>query len=187
MRALSAFFIDIIETVVIAIFIFVVVYFFLLQPHQVRGESMMPTFTDGEYILTDKLSYRFHNPERGDVIVFRSPQNESIDFIKRIIGLPGERVEVIGGKVEVINGNFPQGLTLNETYIAGDPTKPGSQIKEGEPYTVPADEYFVMGDNRARSSDSREFGAIKKSSIIGRAWIRYWPLPSLSFVPQVQY
>src|SRR5581483_7855648 len=97
MRALAAFFMDIIETVVIAIAIFITVYLFLLQPHQVRGESMEPTFQDGQYILTDKLSYRFHDPERGDVIVFKSPQNESIDFIKRVVGLPGEKVKLVGG------------------------------------------------------------------------------------------
>src|SRR5438105_12984577 len=98
LRVLTAFFIDIIETVVIAVAIFITVYLFLLQPHQVRGESMQPTFQDGEYILTDKLSYRFHEPERGDVIVFKAPQNQAVDFIKRIIGLPGEKVKVAGGK-----------------------------------------------------------------------------------------
>ncbi|HET7713340.1 MAG TPA: signal peptidase I [Patescibacteria group bacterium] len=186
-RVLTAFFVDIIETVVIAIFIFVVVYMFLLQPHQVRGESMLPTFEDSQYILTDKLSYRFGIPQRGDVIVFKSPQNGAVDFIKRVIGLPGEKVKLSAGRVVIINSQFPEGLTLNETYTNGAPTKPDAKLAEGEEYLVPPEHYFVMGDNRNHSSDSRSFGAIKKESIIGRAWIRYWPLPNLSFVPQVQY
>ena len=187
MRALAAFFMDIIETVVIAIAIFITVYLFLLQPHQVRGESMEPTFQDGQYILTDKLSYRFHDPERGDVIVFKSPQNESIDFIKRVVGLPGEKVKLVGGRVVVINTSHPDGLTLNETYTNGAPTMPGTLLKEGDEYLVPSGQYFVFGDNRNHSSDSREFGAINKTSIIGRAWIRYWPIPAMTFIPGVQY
>src|SRR3972149_8428900 len=91
--------IDVVETVVVAAAIFVVVYLFLLQPHQVRGASMKPNFHDGEYILTDKISYRFGEPKRGDVIIFTSPTDQDVDFIKRIIGLPGERVKIAGGKV----------------------------------------------------------------------------------------
>lgn len=187
MRALAAFFMDIIETVVIAIAIFITVYLFLLQPHQVRGESMEPTFQDGQYILTDKLSYRFHDPERGDVIVFKDPQNQAIDFIKRIIGLPGEKVKLVGGRVVIINTKYPGSLTLNETYTNGAPTLPGSQIKDGDEYLIPPGNYFVFGDNRDHSSDSREFGVISRDLIIGRAWLRYWPLPNASFIPGVQY
>lgn len=187
LRAIAAFFIDIIETVVIAIAIFLVVYLFLLQPHQVRGESMQPTFEDGQYILTDKFTYRFQVPQRGDVIVFKSPQNNSVDFIKRIIGLSGEKVKLVNGRVVIINSQFPEGLTLNETYTNQAPTRPGTQLKEGDEFLVPPGSYFVLGDNRNHSSDSREFGAVSKDLIIGRAWVRYWPLPQLTFVPQVQY
>lgn len=187
MRALTAFFIDIIETVVIAVAIFITVYLFLLQPHQVKGESMVPTFHPDEYILTDKLSYRFHEPERGDVIVFRAPQNQAIDFIKRIIGLPGEKVKLSGGKIIIINAKNPSGLSLNEPYTKGEPTREGTTLKEGQELTVPAGEFFVLGDNRTHSSDSREFGTVSKSLIIGRAWLRYWPPPQISFVQQVQY
>jgi signal peptidase I len=176
-----------VETVVIAIAIFFAVYLFLLQPHQVRGESMEPTFQDAQYILTDKFSYRLHAPERGDVVVFKSPQNQSIDFIKRIVGLPGEKVKLVDGKVIVISDKYSAGLTLNETYTNGAPTRPGSQLKEGEEFVVPPNSYFVFGDNRNHSSDSREFGAVGRDLIIGRAWLRYWPLSNLSFIPQVQY
>lgn len=187
LRALASFLIDILETVVIAIAIFFAVYLFLLQPHQVRGESMEPTFHDGQYILTDKFSYRFREPERGDIIVFKSPQNQAIDFIKRIIGLPGEKVKLVDGKVIIVSGKFPNGLTLNETYTNGAPTRPGNQLKDGEEFLIPPDSFFVLGDNRNHSSDSREFGAVNKNLIIGRAWLRYWPISELSFIPQVQY
>lgn len=186
-RVLGAFFVDIIETVVIAIFIFVVVYMFLLQPHQVRGESMLPTFENSQYILTDKLSYRFSPPQRGDVVVFKSPQDGSFDYIKRIIGLSGEKVKLSAGKVIIINSDYSGGQTLNESYTNGAPTAPGVKLGEGEEYLIPPDHFFVLGDNRSQSTDSRVFGAIKKESIIGRAWVRYWPLPKLSFVQQVQY
>lgn len=187
LRAIAAFFIDIIETVVIAIAIFVAVYLFLLQPHQVIGDSMQPNFESFQYILTDKLSYRFGNPARGDVVVFKAPQDQGKDLIKRVIALPGEKVKLSGGKVIIFNSQYPDGLTLNETYISGAPTVAGSAVKEGEVYEIPAGKFFVMGDNRSHSSDSREFGAIEKVLIVGRAWIRYWPLPALSFIPQVQY
>ena len=143
-----AFLMDIIETVVIAIAIFITVYLFLLQPHQVRGESMQPTFQDGQYILTDKLSYRFHEPERGDVIVFKSPPNQAVDFIKRIIGMPGEKVKLVGGRVVITSDKFPGGLTLNETYTNGAPTQPESLLKDGDELSIPAHSYFVLGVNR---------------------------------------
>lgn len=187
LRALASFLVDIVETVVIAIAIFFAVYLFLLQPHQVRGESMEPTFHDGEYILTDKFSYRFREPERGDIIVFKSPQNQAIDFIKRIIALPGEKIKLVDGKVVIISDKYPSGLTLNETYTNGAPTRPGNQLKEGEEVVVPPSSFFVLGDNRNHSSDSREFGSVNKNLIVGRAWLRYWPLPQLAFIPQVQY
>lgn len=187
LRAIAAFFVDIIETVIIAIAIFVAVYLFLLQPHQVIGESMEPSFESYQYILTDKISYRLHDPERGDVVIFKAPQGQGKDLIKRIVGLPGEKIRLSGGKIIIFNAKYPQGLTLNETYTNGGPTLPEGAIKENGDYAIAADKFFTMGDNRSHSSDSREFGAIDKSLIIGRAWIRYWPLPAVSFIPQVQY
>lgn len=153
---------EIFQTALISLGIFLFVYIFLVQPHRVKGESMIPNFQDGELLLTEKVSYRFGEPQRGDVVVFEAPVGRQVDFIKRIIGLPGDRVEIRGGSVTV------NGVKLTETYIstitAGD-----EDIKLGE------DEYLVLGDNRPASSDSRVFGSIKRSSIRGRVWFVYWP------------
>src|SRR4030066_1102508 len=108
--------VDIVETVVVAAAIFVVVYLFLLQPHQVKGASMKPNFHDGEYILTDKISYRFGNPNRGDVIIFKSPTDPDVDFIKRIVGLPGEKIKISDGKIVITNDQNKNGFTLTEPY-----------------------------------------------------------------------
>ncbi|MBI3384620.1 signal peptidase I [Candidatus Gottesmanbacteria bacterium] len=181
-KRIGAFFLDAIETVVIALAIFVVIYLFLIQPHQVKGSSMYPNFIDGEYILTDKISYRLHLPQRGDVIVFKAPKDHEIDFIKRIIGLPGEVVKVSGGFVYI---NEKQ---LSEVYLPKDyVTKPGSFLTLDQNAIVAPDEYFVLGDNRSHSSDSREWGFVKKEEIIGKAWFRYWPVSQLGFVPKVKY
>jgi len=183
LKRVGTFFLDIIETIVIALAIFVVVYLFLVQPHQVKGLSMFPRFNDAEYILTNKVSYRLHTPQRGDVVVFKSPQNPEVDFIKRIIGLPGEKIKVMNGKIYI------NGVSLDESvYLPNDfVTNAGAFAKEGQEITVPSEEYFCVGDNRNHSSDSREWGFVPVKDIVGKAWLRYWPLNRLGFVPHERY
>ncbi|MDP2632378.1 MAG: signal peptidase I [Candidatus Curtissbacteria bacterium] len=154
---------EVLQTILISLAIFLFVYVFLIQPHRVKGESMMPNFYDGELLLTEKVTYRLYKPERGDVIVFRAPNSKNVDFIKRVIGLPGEAIRIENGSV------FINGEKLREPYE--------TQLTGGtEEITLGTEEYFVLGDNRNASSDSRSFGSIKKDSIRGRTWIVYWPL-----------
>jgi len=173
-------FMDFLETITVAASIFIVVYLFLVQPHEVRGSSMEPSFFNKEYILTDKFSYRLSNPERGDVIIFQAPTKDNVDFIKRVIGLPEERVKIQNGKV-YINDN-----AIKENYL-NDPTSYGAFMKENKEIILNENEYFVMGDNRPASSDSRDFGPIKKNSIKGKARIIYWPFTKAGIIEGVQY
>jgi signal peptidase I len=186
-RSIGSFFLDIIETVVIALSIFLVVYLFLLQPHQVNGQSMVPNFQDGEYVLTDKISYRLGKPQRGDVIVFHAPtaancpKGTGCDFIKRVIGLPGDRVEVKDNALWVNN------VKLDEPYIPSTfEILPGNYTK-GKIVTLGADEYSVSGDNRPYSSDSRAWGPITSKEIVGRAFFRYWPPEAAGWVSHFRY
>lgn len=181
-RTISHFFFDTVETLVVALSIFVVVYLFIAQPHEVKGSSMEPNFHNNEYILTDKISYKFRKPERGDVIIFKAPTNPDLDYIKRVIGLPGDRVKVQNGYVYV------NGLQLSEPYLK-DKTflSPSNILKDGVEITVPPGFYFAMGDNRPNSSDSREFGPINGNSIVGRALFRYWPISEMGLVPHMSY
>ena len=179
--------VDIIETIVVAAAIFVVVYLFLLQPHQVRGASMEPNLRDGEYILTDKISYRFNEPKRGDVIIFKAPTNPDVDFIKRIVALPGEKVEIKNNTIIIFNSEHPKGFTLSEPYEIMEPIAGGSYLREGKVVEVPENNYFVFGDNRTHSFDSREWGPLSKEAIIGKAWIRYWPLSKLSIIKRLNF
>lgn len=181
-RRFGALLFEILETIVVAMAIFVVLYYFLVQPHQVTGNSMLPTFKDKDYILTDKVRYRFSQPQRGDIVVFKSPNNPSKDFIKRIIALPRERVEINQGYV-YINGEV-----LYEAYLPANFRTTGKDFfPDGEEVIVPLSEYFVLGDNRSHSSDSREFGTISKEAIIGRAWLRYWPLNKFTLISSTVY
>lgn len=180
-------FLDIIETVVIALSIFLVVYLFFMQPHQVNGQSMVPNFQSGEYVLTDKISYRVGVPERGHVVVFHAPEaahcpkGTGCDFIKRVLAVPGETVEVRNNSV-IVNG-----VALNEVYIPDDfETLPGAYTK-GTTTTLGPDEYFVSGDNRPYSSDSRAWGPIRKSMIVGRAFFRYWPPDVMGAINSIDY
>jgi len=181
LRSLWLFFLDFLETIVVSLAIFAVVYIFLFQPHQVDGQSMMPNFQNGEYILTDKISYRLHTPNRGDVVVFHSPQDERVDFIKRILAVPGDTIKVSGGYV------YLNGITLQEDYI-NDPgaVLSGRFLREGAEIEVPLGQYFVMGDNRNHSSDSREWGFVTTAQIVGRAFFRYWPIPQFGLVPTAE-
>jgi len=154
---------EIAQTLLISFGIFLFVYIFLVQPHRVKGESMFPTYNDGELLLTEKVSYRFSKPKRGDVIVFEAPVGHNIDFIKRIIGLPGETVSIQEGSV------FVNGKRLEENNLKVE--TPGDEVR-----TLGPGEYFVMGDNRPASSDSRVFGPIATDKIQGRVFFVYWPL-----------
>lgn len=175
---LGVFLLDILQTVLLAVAIFMLAYLFLTQPHKVDGHSMDPNFHDGEYLLSNKLSYRTGEPKRGDVIVFNAPQDRSKDYIKRIIALPGESVMVKDGKVYVNN------QLLKESYIPEKLTVPGAFLSDGREYRAVKEEYIVFGDNRSHSSDSRSWGPIKKRDIIGRAWFVYWPPGLVGIIPR---
>ena len=175
---LSAHLVDFIQTLVVFAAIGTAIYLFVAQPHKVSGSSMFPNFHDGDYIITDKITYRFSQPQLGDVVVFKNPRDESQDFIKRVIGKVGDRVKVESGKV------YLNDTPLNESYLANDiTTPPQAFLEEGKEVLVPADSYLVLGDNRPRSSDSREWGFISKQEIIGKVFLRYWPKDAIGLYP----
>ncbi len=183
-RRLGTFFLDIIQIIVFAVSIFLFVYLLILQPHKIDGQSMETNFHNGEYILTQKVTYYFNSPKRGDVIVFKAPPDGHNEYIKRIIGLPGDNVMISNCKVYV-NGN-----ELKETYLQPNLcTSAGTLATEGKQLTVPVNNYFVMGDNRPHSLDSRfeQVGFIGKDKFTGKAWIVYWPVKNAGAVKAVNY
>lgn len=165
---------ELIETLILTLVIFLLIRF-AVQNFRIEGSSMEPNFHDGQYLFVNKLIYLFQPPQRGDVIVFVPPNSGSRDFIKRVIGLPGERVEIRSGTV------FINGEPLVESY----PLYPGSYSTG--PIVVPPDEYFVLGDNRNYSSDSHSWGTVPGKRIIGKAWFSYWPPQSIGFIPDYTY
>ncbi len=176
LSAAGRFFVELVEVVVISLAIILPIRYFLVQPFYVKGASMEPTFDDREYLIIDEISYRFHAAERGDVVVFRYPLDPKQYFIKRIIALPGERVSVADGKITVFNDAHPDGWLLDESaYLSA-----GIQTFGNTVVTLGAEEYFVLGDNRSASLDSRSFGPLPKRFIVGRAWIRGWPVDRLT-------
>jgi signal peptidase I len=173
---------DALEPVVLAFAIFMMVYLFLFQPHKVDGRSMYPNLHDKEYILTDKITYRRRDPQRGDVIVFHAPPPHNSDFIKRVVGMPGETIVVQGGYV------FVNGVRLEEIYLPNDyVTSEKAFLREGVPYKIPMNYFVVFGDNRDFSSDSRDWGPISEKSIVGRAWISYWPASRFGLIKHQKY
>ena len=187
MKQLGSFILDFLETIVLSFAIFVVVYVFITQPHKVKGDSMLPNFHTSEYLLTDKVTYRFRPPGRGDVVVFRYPLAPQYDYIKRIIGLPEEEIEVKNGRVKIYNQKNKEGFVLEEPYLKpGTLTLAHSSIPDGVRTKIPEGYFVVMGDNRQQSSDSREWGPITSENIIGRVWLRYWPPQALAFIPELK-
>lgn len=167
------FFAEIVKLAAIALVIIVPVRYFLIQPFYVKGASMEPNFHDFQYLIIDELSYRFHAPARGEVIVFRYPRDPQEFFIKRVIGLPGETVQVKEGGIFIYNKEHPDGWRLNESYLAtGKVTEANTDNK----ILLKDNEYYVFGDNRDASQDSRSFGPVNKSFIVGRVWLRGFPL-----------
>jgi len=186
-KLIGSWFLDLTETLVIGLSIFLVVYLFFMQPHQVNGQSMVPNLDDGDYLLTDKVSYKVSDPQRGDIVVFEAPPaancptGTGCDFIKRVIGLPGEEVEVRAHEV------FVNGQKLNETYLPDTFETEAGAFTNGKIVRLTEDEYMVFGDNRPYSSDSRAWGPISKSEIIGKAFFRYWPITGIGRIYSATY
>ncbi len=161
---------ELVKVVIISLAIILPIRYFLVQPFYVKGQSMEPNFLEHDYLLIDELSFRLREPERGEVVIFRYPRNPSEFFIKRIVGLPGEHLIVNNGKVFIVQTDNK--LTeLNESYLSATTLTSGNID-----VLLKNDEYYLLGDNRDFSLDSRSFGPIKKSYIIGRVWIRAWPV-----------
>jgi signal peptidase I len=172
------FFKEILQTVILALLIVLPIRLFIFQPFIVKGQSMEPNFEDGDYLIIDEITYRFREPKRGEVVVFKNPMNEHQRFIKRIVGLPGETVEISDGKIFISNG---EKKVLNEPYLNSSFTTGEIQITLGK------DEYFVLGDNRQFSLDSRRFGPIRKKEIVGRVFLRLWPIYSFAKIEAPAY
>jgi signal peptidase I len=172
LRSLGIFVWEIAKVIIISLAIIIPLRFFVFQPFIVQGNSMEPNYANGEYLIIDEISYRFKEPQRGDVIVFRFPRNPSQFYIKRVVGLPGETVEVESGRVIITNDQHKGGLEINEESYLGQP-----QFTPGDAKVVLGPtEYFVLGDNRDASSDSRGWGPLDEEFIIGRSWLRAFPV-----------
>lgn len=182
LKRVLVFFLDTLQTFVLALAVFVMIYHFAAQPHQVNGNSMEPSFYNSELILVDRISYRFGKPQRGDVVVFQFPLNPELDYIKRIIALPGETIKIENGQI------FINGKKLQENYLpARIATAPQTIFSNGLEYKVSDQNFIVMGDNRVRSSDSREWGPVPAKNILGKAFFRYWPLDRLGSIKHADY
>jgi signal peptidase I len=164
---------EITKVVAISLAIILPVRYFLIQPFYVKGASMEPNFHDNQYLVVDEISYRFTAPERGQVIVFRYPLDPQEYFIKRVIGLPGEQIQFKDGRVIIYNTAHPAGLTLVENYL---PTGLMTFDQNDAKISIGSHEYFVLGDNRNASKDSRSFGPVDVSFITGKTLLRGWPL-----------
>ncbi len=164
----GSFLLELIKIAILAGITIGLVRYFLFKPFYVKGQSMEPNFEERDYLIIDELSYRFRVPQRGEVVVFHYRATDDY-FLKRIIGLPGERIKVDGNKVVVYNEANPQGMILSEIYLTEE--TPGTVT-----ITLGQNQYFVMGDNRDASFDSRRFGAIDRADMVGRVWLRGWPI-----------
>ena len=178
------FFWDLLKVVCVSLAIIIPVRYFLIQPFYVKGASMEPSFYDHEYLIIDEISYRFNDPSRGDIVVFKYPKDPSQYFIKRIIGLPGEIVDIADNRIYIhgAEDNNQKFLLEENEYLPAE-----NRTLESRKWTLGPDEYYVMGDNREYSLDSRRFGPVDSSLIIGRVWFRGWPFWRFTTFPEVQY
>jgi signal peptidase I len=180
---------EIVETLVLTLIIFLVIQTFVAQPYKVQQQSMEHTLEPDQYVLVDKLTPRFDTYKRGDIVVFTPPadwvQSDGTPFIKRVIGLGGDTVEIRDG------GVFITGTKISEPYLyaesPGDPTQPTTVPDDTHRWLVPAGDLFLMGDHRENSEDSRTFNTVPVSNIIGRAWLRYWPINVFGILPTPTY
>jgi len=183
----GGFILEFVQSIVLALSVFVLLYLFVAQPNEVKGNSMLPNFTNGEYLLTDKISYRVGKPQRGDVVVFKAPPSEpcsadGCEYIKRVVGVPGDEVMVENGQV-YLNGEL-----LDQSFLPDDfYSEAGDYCQEGVARTVPDGQYLCFGDNRSHSRDGRVFGPIDENAIVGKAFFKYWPIDSLGLIPKVSF
>lgn len=170
------FFVEVLKFSLLTLLVVLPFRMYIAKPFIVDGASMSPTFETGHYLIVDEISYRIEDPQRGEVIIFKYPKDPSRFFIKRIIGLPNETVEIKNGKVTIYNINKPEGLNLEESYVKKGSLE-NTKVELGE------NEYFVMGDNRGNSSDSRFWGALPKDMIVGKAFLRLLPVNKIDVLP----
>ena len=174
-KKIKVFLIELLESAALSLIIILPIRFFIIQPFFVKGQSMEPNFHENDYLIIDELSFRLREPQRGEAVVLRSPFEKNYFFIKRIIGLPGETVSVKNGEVRIYSEEYPQGLVLDEPYLKNNEMTDGNlEIK------IPENQYFVMGDNRRYSYDSRRWGLLNQDDLIGRVWLRLWPFQAAS-------
>ncbi len=167
---------ELVRFALIALAVVIPIRLFIAEPFVVSGSSMVPTFENSNYLIVDKVTYKIMDPKRDDVVVFRYPLDQSKFFIKRIIGLPFETVDIKGSTVTIINDAHKDGFVLDEPYV--------KNISNNTTHiTLKSDEYFVMGDNRSGSSDSRFWGPVKKSLLTGRAFLRLLPVGEIGIFP----
>lgn len=181
-REVLAFFWETIKIVVISLVIILPIRYYVVQPFFVKGASMESNFEDGDYIFVDEVSYELGEPKRGDVAIFRYPLDQKQFFIKRVVGLPEETIEIKDNKVIIYNKQYPQGMVLQEPYL-----DPGQETLGSLRTKLDDNEYFVLGDNRAKSSDSRRWGPVNRELITGKAFIRLWPLSRAGRISHPSY
>ena len=175
----SHFFVELAKIALVAMIVVLPLRMFVAQPFIVSGASMQPTFSTGDYLIVEELSYRFEKPERKDVVVFRYPNDPSKFFIKRVIGLPGETVSIKNGQVTIKNKVHPEGFVLHEPYVTTENKKESDSLTT----TLGEDEYFVLGDNRRESSDSRAWGELPARLVVGQAFVQLLPVQNARIFP----
>lgn len=167
---------ELVRFAAIALIIVIPIRLFIAEPFIVSGSSMVPTFGNGDYLIIDKISYILGDPKRDDVVVFRYPNDTTKFFIKRIMGLSNETVDIEGSTVTITNGTYKEGFKLDQPFVK-NPANNNTHLE------LKSDEYFVMGDNRSASSDSRYWGAVKKNLLVGRPFLRLWPINNIDILP----
>lgn len=175
-KTIKQLFFELVRFATIALVIVIPVRVFIIEPFVVSGSSMFPTFENGDYLIIDKISYELGNPTRDDIVIFRYPNDQTKFFIKRIIGLPNETVDIKGNTITVTNGEYEKGFKLDEPYVK-------NMANSNTHFELKDNEYFVMGDNRNASSDSRYWGAVNRKLIVGKALLRLLPINNISVLP----
>lgn len=186
-REIWTFVSDVLLNAVIILLIVGITRAFIISPFQVAGNSMERNLHDSDYIVVDKISYRLKEPERGDIIVLIPPESTESFFVKRIIGLPGEKIEFRDGEIIIHNDAFPAGLRLEEDYLSPENKSTYLPHKENNIIEISNDHYFVMGDNRSASNDSRLWGSLHRRNIEGRAWVVVWPWDNFEVKDRPEY